>query len=532
MHAATFSGTNYSLNGTYGPGGIGSYSQLLVVLKARFTDGSGANPVNLANLSYGTSSPDSAQSNIMFANKEVEIQAGRNGVGCASNNNQGSGTIGCYALTANQIVTVQKYTNFVHLTATPSAVRSGQQVTFQATSDEAGLVSYGWVWTRDPGTNANPANGCNSWVTLCTAQIYGSGTMTANTNYGAASAHVTVYTSFTLDAVPSTVVAGASVTFTPRLDGSATPAARWRWVPSASAGVNTAPCPSGVSTCTRAVMSTGAMWAYLASTPGVGDSASALVTVTSDSTSVGNGATCPSGALCANATLHVIRGSGVTGSQIPADGSVYPINSVVGYSFGPDAGYREIALVVDDIGRATTGIITMDHDHTIEIEADSDYMLNPDIASISARLLSLVHASDPPSAYSEFLNWYRNEGVARGFDDLDGAIDVADYMTFDVGRDSVMLNAFDEALGGVVFQVLRAGNSTTFEFMRPGDYAPVGITSRRRAQGAALSLTPASGRPSITYINGMNTTRTTFETSASKFASLVTAASLSSVADA
>jgi len=30
VHAATFSGSNYSLNGTYGPGGIGSYSQLLV----------------------------------------------------------------------------------------------------------------------------------------------------------------------------------------------------------------------------------------------------------------------------------------------------------------------------------------------------------------------------------------------------------------------------------------------------------------------------------------------------------------------
>lgn len=275
VHAATFSGTNYSLNGTYGPGGIGSYSQLLVVLKARFTDGSGANPVNLANLSYGTSAPDSAQSNIMFANKEVEIQAGRNGVGCASNNNQGSGTIGCYALTANQIVTVQKYTNFVHLTATPSAVRSGQQVTFQATSDEAGLVSYGWVWTRDPGTNANPANGCNSWVTLCTAQIYGSGTMTANTNYGSASAHVTVYTNFTLGATPTTVDRGDTVTFTPMYNGVAGGAARWRWVSDSTP--DSPSCASANPACKTPINASGTMWAYTALSGG--DSASAHIAV-------------------------------------------------------------------------------------------------------------------------------------------------------------------------------------------------------------------------------------------------------------
>lgn len=272
---------DYSASGTYGPGGLGSYGQLLVLMQLHNTDGSGTVTVNLYNPQGGAGGPDTASTPILYATKAAELWVGRVGIGGSTNDNCCHWNIGDYALTASQTVTVEQLTNFVHVTATPAFVHSGQQVTFKVDNDDGTPQAVnGWTWTRDPGTNANPPNGCFWAINPCTAAVFGSGTMTASTNYGAPSAHVTVYTNFTLDADNTSPHWGDSVTFTPKYDGVAGPAARWRWVPDDSATHDTSACPPSTSSCKKAVTGSGTMWAYTASTVGQGDSASKHVTVT------------------------------------------------------------------------------------------------------------------------------------------------------------------------------------------------------------------------------------------------------------
>jgi len=222
----------YEWDGTYGPGGAGGYSYLLVQLKARNTNGSGTNPINLPNLGYGTSAPDSARSDILFANTEAEIQAGRNGLACSGNNSQGSGNIGCYLLSASQTVTVEAVSDIIHEVANPVAVHPNQQVTFTASRDDGGPLNINtWYWQPDTGQPGSPGTACGAFQNpTCQKQVGGSGTMTVYATVGYATAHVTVYTHFTLVADPTTVHWGDTVTFTPNYDGVSGAVARWRWV--------------------------------------------------------------------------------------------------------------------------------------------------------------------------------------------------------------------------------------------------------------------------------------------------------------
>jgi hypothetical protein len=89
-------------------------------------------------------------------------------------------------------------------------------------------------------------------------------------------ARVRVYSSFTLDADKTEIVPGDTVTFTPKLDGTAGKAARWLWRGDDSSVV-AAPCAGDTETCRYAPGVSGTMWAYTASTGG--DSASAAVAV-------------------------------------------------------------------------------------------------------------------------------------------------------------------------------------------------------------------------------------------------------------
>jgi hypothetical protein len=163
----------------------------------------------------------------------------------------------------------------------------------------------------------------------------------------------------------------------------------------------------------------------------------------------------------------------VVGDDELPDVSTYPIGTSVTYNFAPAQGYREIALVVDDTGRASAGTVTMDHDHTIEIAADSDYVLNPDVAAIGDRLWSKVHDPNAPAAYSSFLNWYTAEASSRGADALDHLVDLEAYTRFDIARHSAVSGAFDRALGGVAFTLLSNGAATHYDYVTPQDYEPV-----------------------------------------------------------
>lgn len=109
--------------------------------------------------------------------------------------------------------------------------------------------------------------------------MYGPGEFYAETQYGwTDGARVRVFSSFSLDANATAVNGGDTVTFTPKLDGVAAPAAPWKFVPASPPG-STLACVDDTTNCKKVMSKSGTMWAYLGRTSGVGDSASKLVTV-------------------------------------------------------------------------------------------------------------------------------------------------------------------------------------------------------------------------------------------------------------
>lgn len=280
-------GTPFAEEGTYGPFGT-SQGELVVQLKARFTDGSGTNTINFVNPQYnsGTSGPDSARSDVLYTSKAIEVQAGRSGIAGGANDNCCHWHIGMFALAASQTVTVEQATDVAHVVANPVAVHPNTQVTFTASRDDGGnLIVYNWHWQPDPGQPGNAGDLCGGG-NPCLKTVAGSGTMTVYTNAGNPTAHVLVYqatnpdTSFRLVVDRSTAVIGDTVTFTPVYNGVPGPAARWRWAPSDTSTHDNAACGPGVSPCKKVMVTSGTMWAYTSPTAGQGDSASAAVTVT------------------------------------------------------------------------------------------------------------------------------------------------------------------------------------------------------------------------------------------------------------
>jgi hypothetical protein len=451
---------------------------------------------------------------------------------------RGSGTLHLWVMANGQLVHKTAHITLptLVLAASPTAGHPGVRVTFTPSWSDGTALAGGvnWQWTPDTSPAKTSACGYSGWNFVCITQVYESGEMTVILNFNgsdfrATAPHVVVYSTFTLSADKSIVAPGDDVTFTPKLDGQPTAAARWKWKPSAGGGVDNAPCPAGASACTKKVMASGTMWAYLQSTPGTGDSASASVTVdttlgTGGGGNESGGDVCPPGALCSSAKLTIIRSDGVAGDQVPPDVSTYPIGTKVAYSFAPAPGYREIALVVDDTGRAATDSLTMDHDHVIEIGADSNYLANPEIKAVADSLWNMVHSSDAPEHYASILRWYREQATLRGDEVMAHLVGVAEYARFDLGRDSASLRAFDDALGGVVFHLLRQGAETNFDYTRPGDYSPVTTTSVRRhgdiSTQAATNAFPTN-TPAIVYVNGILTDSAKFSLSTTKLKRLV-----------
>jgi len=278
-------GTPWDKMGTFGPFGTID-GELVVQLKARNTDGSGANPISFVNPQYniGSSAPDSARSDVVYASKAIEVQAGRSGIGGVTSDNCCHWSIGMFALTASQTVTVEQVTDVAHVVANPVAVHPNTQVTFTASRDDGGnLIVYNWHWQPDAGQPGNATNLCGGG-NPCQMTVAGSGTMLVYTNVGNPTAHVTVYqatsdTSFKLAADRSTVPYRDTATFTPLYNGVPGPAARWHWAALDTSTHDTTACAPGISPCKKLMLTTGTMWVYTSTTPGQGDSASAPVTV-------------------------------------------------------------------------------------------------------------------------------------------------------------------------------------------------------------------------------------------------------------
>jgi hypothetical protein len=273
-HEADYPGGSYPWVGTYGPGGTGNYTELQVLVSARNADGSGTTSLNFVNLQYGRTAPDSTTTDVLYASKDIEIQAGRYGITAVSNDNCCHWGVGFYDLSSSELVTVEKLTDVAHIAAR-TYVRVNQVDTFTATRDDgiSTLNVSSWHWQPDSGKAGSVQNPC-IWWNPCTLGIPGSGTMTVYTNVGSATTHVTAYSSFTVGVDPTRLHAGDTATFTPYYDGVAGPAAAWRWAPDDTSSDRVA-CGGSVTNCKKAIHVSGTMWAYSATTHG--DSASAHV---------------------------------------------------------------------------------------------------------------------------------------------------------------------------------------------------------------------------------------------------------------
>ena len=270
--------STYSANGTYGPSGRSSYNELRVNIMRRNVAGGATTYLPFLNPITGTNAPDSARTDVFFAEQAIEIQAGRFGISGVQRDNQNNFTAGFYALSAPaQVITVESVTDVAHLAANPNYIRAHQLVVFTASRDDGqGPGVQSWHWQVDAGAAGNSNNPC-WWNNPCQLNIDGSGTMTVYTNVGPATAHVTVYSVFTLQADKPIAYYGDTVTFTPLYNFVAGPAARWRWVPADTSDHSTG-CANFVAPCKKKIVGSGTMWAYTA-TSGGGDSASAQVTV-------------------------------------------------------------------------------------------------------------------------------------------------------------------------------------------------------------------------------------------------------------
>ena len=180
------------------------------------------------------------------------------------------------------------------MTANPVAVKKGANVTFTPQWSSGRPTApdiWNWQWTADhpPGATAN----CFYYEDPCTKPVQETGSMKVQLRPNGviryASARAIVYTSFTLDADQTIVLQGDTVTFTPKYDGVAGPAARWRWIPVDTTGDGTS-CAAGVQDCVKAIFESGTMWAYTATSGG--DSASKYVTVVLAGDSIGTGVGC------------------------------------------------------------------------------------------------------------------------------------------------------------------------------------------------------------------------------------------------
>jgi hypothetical protein len=259
--------------GSYGPGGT-SGGELVVGLQYCATGGCGS--ASLLNLQGGTSAPDSAYSDILYAPTQREIHVSRGGLAAGIGGPNGS--FGKYRLQSQQDLTVEKLTDFVHVNASPSHVKANQQVTFTASRDDGGRLDMSsWEWRPSVGNISGPCGASNP----CLMNVPVSGTMIAHTwAFGDASADVTVYSSFALDADKTSVRSGDTVTFTPKYDAVAGPAARWKWVPTDTSQHDGAPCTPTEASCKKEMLESGTMWAFTSATVGQGDSASQAISVT------------------------------------------------------------------------------------------------------------------------------------------------------------------------------------------------------------------------------------------------------------
>jgi hypothetical protein len=276
-------GASFPDEGSYGPAGTGNAGHELHVYLALQENGGVVREIQSFYAEQtGKFAPDSAMSDFIYSAAGGTLLVGRAGMWGVCMDNSTGAHEGKYLLSGSQTVTVETYNEVLKLTAAPSYIKSGTPVTFTARRSDGGtnVTIWAWHWSKDPGVTASGPSCPNS--NPCLSGVNGSGTMSVdgivNGHAYTASAHVTIYNGFALDADQASVYIGDTVVFTPRYDGIAGSAARWNWVPSDTASRDEN-CTDVTGPCAKLMIVSGRMWAYTDPTPGHGDSAFANVTV-------------------------------------------------------------------------------------------------------------------------------------------------------------------------------------------------------------------------------------------------------------
>jgi hypothetical protein len=215
----------------------------------------------------------------LWAASALNLKVARSGIQ-GSINGQNCST-GLYLLNSGQTIQVEVLDG-QELSVEPAAaiVRKGTAVSFTVKSRGAAVTVPSWQFVPASSTPANETSACGAnGANPCVVTVKNTGELrAARYLYGrwrSASASLSVYTDFTLSADRSEVPLGATVNFTPKLDGVDGAASRWVWRP-ASGGTVGDPCISiNNGICAYGPATSGTMWAYTNSN----DSASASISV-------------------------------------------------------------------------------------------------------------------------------------------------------------------------------------------------------------------------------------------------------------
>jgi hypothetical protein len=422
------------------------------------------------------------------------------------------------------------------LTASPNNVVFGDTVKFTPTWTDGTPITGGVLWTWMPNTSPGTTPACGS-VVICRVPVRETGTMkitiTRNGVVRTAVAKVDTRYRFSLTANPTSVAEGKLVTFTPMMNGQPTPASGWRWVPGQATWDTVAGCASGVIKCHRVMLVSGRMYAFRTVTPTLTDTAWADVTVVPSCSSLSRisrrlpsqsardtrrtgSALMSEGAPCGTGgegsaeldgepwvKLHWVVSNGISRSTIDSSRR----NTVIPYGVDAVPGYlAPEGVFIDSLLEPPSGALLMDHDHTIEADADSNYALNPGIADLRARLSSVIGqstAAGKREAARAFIEWYWTASDAGTIDTLSDRIALAERLEFDVrnAADVSRLSAFESAMRGYFFELNMVNGAHVVTIIPPPE-----IVARKSANTrASLNVGSTSPKTTFVVVNGIQT---------------------------
>jgi hypothetical protein len=246
------------------------------------------------------------------------------------------------------------------------------------------------------------------------------------------------------------------------------------------------------------------MWVF-GIVEGEPDSASAEVSVRLNANGTGHGGMTVDSTVLDSAGAAILTVIATDGLELtPKAGvHVFPVDTVVPYSFTVKDGFVDLAVVKDDTGTTATGTVTMSRSHVLEGATRINYLLNPDIVEIRNRYRQLLTASNTKHAYAALLTSYSGLAARRSQAYADSVFMIADRLAFDLRSDSSALRALDDALGGTFFFPSACGDSLVFNADSEGGCGILAL----RAVPTTASIVADSNFSHVIYVNGIHNTR-------------------------